>query len=49
MQMIEKYMQYLVIKRKYGTSAHKMAISAIKFYYEAVLHKPKHIYYFEQS
>ncbi len=47
-EMIEKYMQYLVIERKFGSSSHKIAISAIKFYYEAVLHKPKHAYYFEQ-
>lgn len=46
--MIEAYMQYLVLDRKYGTSSHRMAISAIKFYYERVLHRPKYAYQFEQ-
>ena len=47
-EMIERYMQYLVMERKYGSSSHKMAICAIKFYYEKVLHKPKYNYSFEQ-
>ncbi len=47
-EMIERYMQYLVMERKFGTSSHRIAISAIKFYYEKVLHQPKHRYFFEQ-
>lgn len=46
--MVEAYMQYLVLDRKYGTSSHRMAISAIKFYYEKVLHRSKYTYQFEQ-
>jgi len=47
-EMIERYMQYLVMERKYSSSSHKMVICAVKFYYEKVLHQPKYTYSFEQ-
>ncbi len=45
---VQAYLEYLITKKKISTSFQNQAINAIKFYFETVLERPRHIYRVER-
>ena len=45
---VRSYLNYLITKKKISTSFQNQTVNAVKFYFETVLGRPRHVYHLER-